>query len=135
MKLRLFYSDGGIHPVLGQVYCRRKQILDGDDEARYQRYIANTLSGIAQSVEDCERILSVVEAIMTGQEVESEVEGNDVDITLSGSGVQIDISINDDWVGKPEGLFLLSEFKVAMSAWKKFLMLPESLESEVTVEL
>lgn len=135
MKLKLFYADGGNHPVLGQVYYQCQEMLDGDEKARYQRYLANTLSSVAQTVEDCDRILTVVESIESCREDEAEVEGNDVDVTISKNGVQIDINVNDDWVGQPEGMFLLSEFKAVVCAWKEFLKLPESFESEVVVEL
>lgn len=133
MKLKLYYADGGEHPVLGQVYHQCQEVLGG--EARYQRYLANTLSGIAQSVEECERILSVVEKIEAGRLAETEVEGNDVDLTISKTSIQVDINVNDDWVGQPEGKFSLEEFKTAVTAWRDFLKLPESFESEVIVKL
>jgi hypothetical protein len=135
VKLKLFYADGGNHPVLGQVYHRCQEVSDGEEVARYQRYLANTLSGIAQTVEDCERILSTVETIETGHEVEAEIEGNAVDVTISKSGVQIDITVNDAWIGQPDGKFLFSEFRAAVEAWKRFLKLPETFDSEVTIEL
>jgi len=135
VKLKLFYADGGRHPVLGQVYHQCQEIMDEDGKARYQRYLANTLSGMAQSVEDCDQILSVMDNIETGKEVESEIEGNDIDVTITEAGVQIDINVNDDWVGQSEGVFSLCEFRAAITAWKDFLKLPESFDSEVIVEL
>ena len=135
MKLNLFYADWRNHPVLGKVYHKCQEITDGEEVVRYQRYLANTLSGIAQSVEDCDRIMSIVEAIETGRETEAEIEGNEIEVTISKTGVQIDITVNDAWVGQPEGRFLLSEFKAVVNAWKKFLSLPESFESEVVIEL
>jgi hypothetical protein len=135
VKLKLFYADGGNHPVLGQVYHQCQEISDGDEVERYQRYLVNTLSGVAQSVEDCDRIMSIIESIETGQEIEAKVEGNDIEITISKTGVQIDITVNDAWVGQPEGGFLLSEFSAVVNAWKRFLSLPESFEFEVVIEL
>lgn len=135
MKLMLYYSNGGNHPVLGQVYHRRQEFKDGDDVTRYQRYLANTLSCIAQSVDDCERVLSQIEKIEHGQESEFEIEGNEVDVSISKARIQVDITVNDDWVGQPEGRFSLREFKTVVAAWKMFLQLPESLDSKVEIEL
>lgn len=135
MQMKLFYADGGKHPVIGQVYHQCQEILNGDEKTRYQRYLANTLSNFAQSIEECDRILTIVERIETGLEIKAEIEGNDVSVTVSKNNVQIDINVNDDWIGNPEGKFLLIEFKTAINAWKAFLKLPESFGSEVVVNL
>lgn len=135
MKLKLYYADGGTHPVLGQVYHQCQEFKDGVDVARYQRYLANILSCIAQSIEDCDRILSQIEKIETGQESFYTVEGNDVDVTISKKGIQVDITVNDDWVGQREGQFSLGEFRSVIIAWRSFLHMPEALDSAVVLEL
>lgn len=135
MKLKLYYADGGNHPVLGQVYHQCQEFIDGRDVARYQRYLANILSCIAQSVGDCDRVLAEVERIEAGHESESEIEGNDVDVLISQNGIQVDINVNEEWIGQPEGRFSLSEFKAVVVAWRSFLQMPESFGSEVIVEL
>ncbi|OMH36540.1 hypothetical protein [Motiliproteus sp. MSK22-1] len=135
MKLKLYYADGGNHPVLGQVYHQCQEFIDGRDVARYQRYLANILSCIAQSVDDCDRVLAEVAMIEEGRESKSEIEGNDVDVLISLDGIQVDINVNDKWVGQPEGRFSLTEFKAVVAAWRKFLHMPESFNSEVIIEL
>ena len=135
MKLKLYYADGGNHPVLGQVYHQCQEFIDGRDLVRYQRYLANILSCIAQSVDDCDQVLAEVEIIEEGHESKSEIEGNDVDILISQDGIQVDINVNDEWVGQPEGRFSLIEFKAVVMAWKRFLQMPESFNSEVIIEL
>jgi len=135
VKLKLYYADGGNHPVLGQVYHQCQEFIDGSDVARYQRYLANILSCIAQSVDDCDRVLAEVEMIETGRESESELEGNDVDVLISQDGIQVDINVNDEWVGQPEGRFSLTEFKAVVAAWRRFLQMPEAFDSEVIIEL
>ncbi len=135
MKLKLYYADGGNHPVLGQVYHQCQEFIDGRDAARYQRYLANILSCITQSVNDCDRVLAEVEMIEKGQESESEIEGNNVDVLISQDGIQVDINVNDEWVGQPEGRFSLAEFKTVVAAWRRFLQMPESFKSEVIIDL
>lgn len=135
MKLKFYYADGGKHPIVGQVYHQCQQVIGGGETARYQRYLANTLSGLAQNPEDCVRILSLIEKIESRAETEIEVEGNDIGLTITSTGVQVDITINDDWMGQPEGKFQLRELKSAISGWQRFLGLPESFDSIVEVEL
>jgi len=103
MKLKLYYADGGNHPVLGKVYHQCQDMFDGDDVARYQRYLANTLSGIAQTPSDCDLILASVKKLESEQGAEFLIEGNDIDITVSKMKIQVDINVNDDWVDNPEG--------------------------------
>lgn len=134
-RLRLFYTDAGTHPVIGKLYYPRQEVIDGDEAPRYQRYIANTLSKIARSPEDCETILTHVASVESGAEADFEIEGNDVLATVSTSGVQIDILANDNWVGQPDGRFSLTEFRNAIGAWREFLRLPESTVSEIVRDL
>jgi len=135
MKLIFSYADGGKHPVLGQVFHKRQEVHGDGDVSRYQRYIANALSAVAQDVGDCDRILMYIEAIENEEETKIVVEGNDLDLTLNRTGVQVDIHVNDDWVDQPEGNFKLSEWKAAIIGWRQFLEMPESGESIVEMEL
>ncbi|MGF6458218.1 hypothetical protein [Pseudomonas frederiksbergensis] len=54
---------------------------------------------------------------------------------MDASGVQVDILINDDWIGQPEGKFTLQEWHLVLEQWRYFLGLPESLETVVSVKL
>ncbi len=135
MELTLFYVSGENHPIIGQVYYKCQEFKGGNEVVRYQRYLANILTFIAQSSVDCDRILSQIEKVETGQENRIEVEGNDVEVELLKTGIQVDITINDDWTDQPEGRFSLAEFKAVIIAWKQFLQLPESLDSKITIEL
>ncbi|ASA58307.1 hypothetical protein BSQ33_19195 [Vibrio gazogenes] len=136
MKLKCFYTDGGQNPNIGQVFQRRK-IIEGDSKQmeRYQRYLANTLSLIAPTIDDCDFVLCCIDKVESGTEAEFEVEGTDVDWVINASGVQINININDDWVDQPEGKFELNEVKVAVNGWKSFLCMSEAFDSIVEVEL
>ena len=135
MELTLFYVSGENHPIIGQVYYTRQKFKGGNEVVRYQRYLANILTFIAQSSADCDRILSQIEKVEIGRENRIEVEGNDVEVELLKTGIQVDITVNDDWTDQPEGRFSLAEFKAVIIAWRQFLQLPESLDSKITIEL
>ena len=134
MKIKFYYSDGGKHPVLGQVYHKCQQVI-GSHKERYQRYITNTLSMYISGQDDCNRVLSMIDNVEKGVDSQKIIEGNDVELTLSSGGVQIDILVNDDWIDKPEGYFSLDELKAVISGWRSFLSLSESLESSVEIEI
>ena len=139
MKLKLYCIDGGKHPILGKIYYRCQKILaDSDDEnqlERYERYLAHTLSAYAQTIDDCNCIFKLINNVEENIQPKASFNGNDVEISISERSVQINININEDWIDQPEGQFSLSEFKTVLTAWRDFLKLPESLESEIIVEI
>jgi hypothetical protein len=136
IKLKYFYTDGGQNKNIGQIFQRRKIIEGGSKEIeRYQRYLANTLSFIAPTIDDCDWILSCIEKVENRIEDKIEIEGVDTDFLIDGSGVQVNININDDWIDQPEGKFELDEVKAAVSGWKLFLGMPEAFDSIVEIEL
>lgn len=51
------------------------------------------------------------------------------------SGVQVDILVNDDWIGQPAGRFTLQEWRKILEKWKYFLELPKGSEEVVVVKL
>lgn len=72
---------------------------------------------------------------MSGESARIETGGNDVTLTMDRTGVQVDIDINDEWIGQSEGRFSLDEWRVVLWKWKCFLGMPESLSSVVQFEL
>ena len=135
MKLRFFYVDGGIHPILGQVFHWQQKATDGEAAARYNQYMCEVSSSIAQGVDDCDRLLHDINDVENGVRSEVETGGNDVTLMLKSSGVQVDININEDWIGQPDGRFKLSEWKAALIGWRRFLEMPRSLDSIVKVDV
>lgn len=133
MKFRFSYVDGGIHPKLGQVFHRRAEAIGNGDASRYNRYMCGVLNAIAQTPEDCDRLLSFIKRVEDEKDDQVETGGNDVTLTLKRSGVQVDIEINEDWVGQSEGNFTLQEWRVVLEGWRRFLELPESLWSVVDI--
>lgn len=134
MKIRFSYVDGGIHPKLGQVFHRRAEVIDCGDAPRYNRYMCGVLNAIAQTEENCDRLLSLIARVKDGKDDRVETGGNDVTLTLKRSGVQVDIEINENWVGQSEGHFTLQEWRVAIEGWRRFLQLPESLETVIDID-
>ncbi|WP_081712734.1 hypothetical protein [Cupriavidus taiwanensis] len=133
MKLVFSYIDGGVHPTAGQAFHWHPVATGSIDAPRYGRYVCGVLGAVAQSTSDCDRLLSYLNAVESGREARVETGGNDVTLTLTPEGVQVDIESNDDWVGKQEGRFSLREWQLVIDGWKRFLAMPPSLESAVEV--
>ena len=130
MKLRFSYVDGGIHPKLGRVFHWQQNAIGGQAAKRYSQYLCEVLSSVAQGVKDCDRLLHDIE---NGGRTEVETGGNDVTLTFRLSGVQVDINANEDWIGQSDGQ--LSEWKIALKGWRRFLEMPQSLDSVVDVDV
>ncbi|HVK54178.1 MAG TPA: hypothetical protein VM532_04020 [Burkholderiales bacterium] len=135
MKLRFFYVDGGIHPKLGQVFHWQQKVMGGEDKKRYTQYLCEVLSSVAQGVDDCDRLLDAIDNVESGTQTEIETGGNDVTLTFKASGVQVNINANEDWIGQPEGQFKLNEWKTALKGWRKFLEMPQSLDSILEIDV
>lgn len=138
MKIRFSYVDGGIHPTLGQVFHWQPRVMDDDggaDAKRYNQYLCEVLSSVAQGADDCDRLLQNINDVETGNQAEVETGGNDVTLTIRPTGVQVDIEVNEDWIGQPDGKFKLSEWKSALTGWRQFLEMPQSLKSVVEVDV
>lgn len=136
MRLIYSYIPGGEHPVIGQVLHRHAAAMGpADDVFRYNRYVCGVLGAIAQAIDDCDRLLDFLDAVESGREATVETGGNDVTLTMTAAGVQVDIEVNDDWVGSPEGHFSLQDWRLALEGWKRFLAMPQEADSVVEVDL
>lgn len=109
--------------------------MEGEDAERYQSYICEVLGAVAQRQIGCDRLLKNIEDIENGTKTEIETGGNDVALTFRPSGVQVDILPFEDWCDQPEGHFELRQWKIVLEAWRRFLGMPESLDSVVEVTL
>ena len=135
IRIKYFYVDAGTHPKLGKVFHWQQRAICGEFKERYNQYLCEVLSSVAQSVDDCDRILNYIHEVQIGNQTEIETGGNDVTLTLTQSGVQVDIEINEDWIGQAEGHFQLAEWEAALKGWRLFLEMPKSLDSFVEVDL
>jgi hypothetical protein len=135
MFFKFFYVSGGIHPLRGNIFYWKKEVFNGAEIDRYRRYICDVLGAIAQTIEDCDRLLACIEMVESGAGGPIETGGNDVTLTMDRSGIQVDIDINDEWIGQPDGKFSFKEWRIVLEKWRYFLGLPESLDSIVQFEL
>lgn len=135
MKIKFFYIDAGIHPKLGRVYHWQKKMIGEGDLNRYNRYICNVLGAVAQTPAACNEILKFIDDVENDIYSDIEVGGNDVTLKIGKFGVQVDIEINENWIGQEDGRFELSEWKSVLRGWQQFLEMPQSLDTVVEVEL
>jgi hypothetical protein len=135
IKIKFSHISGGMHPKLGQVFYVHIEAISGEDISRYNRYMCGILSVVAQCRDDCDRILQYINLVENGSKVQIETGGNDVSLTIRPKGVQVDIEINEEWIGQADGHFELDEWKAALVGWRQFLEMPESLESVLVIEI
>jgi hypothetical protein len=134
MRVKFWCAAGGHHPVLGLVWHRVAE-AEGPEAERYTRYVCNTISAVARSPSECERVAEAFLAVQSGARREAMVEGEDVTLHLSQQGVQVDIEVNEEWTGKNEGHFSLADYLAAVHAWQAFLLIPPGPQAELSIEL
>lgn len=135
MKLKFCYVSGGEHPVIGQVLYPAQIISESLDSDRYQRYLANAVGSVAREIADCDRLLALISSVENGEEELVAYDGDDVELAIKKDVVQVNIHANSEWVGKPEGRINMSYWKAAIEGRKRFLALPEKLDSIVEVDI
>ncbi len=127
-----FPGLGGRQPIF-----RRARVVDHetDYDDRHHVYICQLLESDYQSTYSCEAVLREIEKIERGEKQTSDASGNAWMTTITHEGVQIDSHTVPWWDEQPEGHFTLAEFKAALEGWKRFLQMPESLESRLVITL
>ncbi|MFJ2325819.1 hypothetical protein [Pseudomonas sp. NPDC087690] len=83
----------------------------------------------------CDRLLGYLAAVLDGTEQSICAGGNDVVLNIDTTGVQVDILINEDWIGQAESKFTLQEWQKILEGWKCLLELPKGSEEVVLVKL
>ncbi|EJN18271.1 hypothetical protein [Pseudomonas sp. GM80] len=136
MELKFFHHFAGNHPVVGEVFYEMAQVSPGQaGGARYELYVCSVLIAIAQYPAACDRLLGYLTSVMNGTEQSICAGGNDVVLNIDTTGVQVDISINDDWIGQPDSKFTLQEWQKVLENWKYLLELPQGSDEIVLVKL
>ncbi|WP_192558215.1 hypothetical protein [Pseudomonas allokribbensis] len=136
MDLKFYYAYGGIHPVIGPVfYASAAALPDQADSQRYDLYVCSVLMAIAQIPSSCERIINAISSIEDGIESSIVEGGNDVLLYMDATGVQVDIQVNDDWIGQPQGRFTLKEWRKVLEQWKRLLEMPEDSQEVLMLSL
>ncbi|WP_426155390.1 hypothetical protein [Pseudomonas sp. TSRC2-2] len=100
-----------------------------------ERFWFSMIQAIAQYSGHCDRLLESLTSVMNGTQLSVCEGGNDVVLNIDASGVQVDININDDWIGQPERKFSLQEWKKIIESWKYLLELPKGSDEIVLVKL
>jgi hypothetical protein len=135
MKLKFYFVAGGNHPKLGAVFYRMARAVGGEEASRYDQYMCEVLESLAQSTADCDQYLTDIASVEHGQIDRIETGANDVTLTITKAGVHVDIMVNEDWVGRPEANFTLGEWTAALAGWRRFLELPQSVDSFLEIDL
>jgi hypothetical protein len=135
MYLKFYYVSPGLNDR-GERVLFWQGSFEGDkgQKERYERYICNTLPAVAQTDRECAQLLSYLEMAERG-EGEYETGGNDVTLTITKTGVQVDIEVNEDWIAQKEGFFSLADWWAAVTGWQKFIKMDCDLKTSVDVEL
>ena len=124
--------DGGMHPIIGQVWHRFPTcVIEGGE--RYDRYLCSALFMLMHTPEDCANALALLDAVQAGQREITTFGLNDTEVTFTDRGAQVDISIEDE--ATADGLFSLAEFRQAVVAWNEFLSASCSRQYSVKVDL
>ncbi|MGX0891882.1 hypothetical protein AB7M22_003890 [Pseudomonas sp. ADAK2 TE3594] len=136
MELKFYHSSGGTYPNVGEVFHDVAEVSpEQEDAQRYDLYVCSVLGAIAQTPKSCDRLLGFLTSIEEGTEESISAGGNDVLLNMDASGVQVDILVNDDWIGQPESKFTLQEWRKILEQWKYLLELPKGSDEIVTVKL
>ena len=131
-KLVFYYVSPKGHPEL---FYRQSKALGEGDIDRYNLYMAQVLTGLACPIESCEVFLNNINDVENGRKCRVETGENDIVLDINNNYIQVSILSFDEWSNQPEGRFTLDEWKKALLGWKQFLSMPESLASELIVEL
>lgn len=111
------------------------QVTGPDPDGRYQRYLASGLGSMTRTVAACDLLLSLLEPVERGDEPSAGYEGEQVEITFTAAGAQIDITVEEAWTGQPEGRFGLDQVRAVIEAKRRFLAPPPSTDSVVELQL
>jgi hypothetical protein len=134
MKLKFCYLDGGFRSDGSQVLHSVGIVSDTPEQERYQLYLGSAVGNVGRRTENCDHALSLIDAAQRGEAGPFEYNVDDVQINVASNKIQVDINVNDDWVGKPEGLIDTDVWKQALEGKKRFLALPVALKSVVELD-
>lgn len=133
MILTFSCVDGGLHPIVGQVWHRFAACLCAGG-ARYDHYLCSALCMTMHTPDDCATALALIDLVRTGQSEERAFGLNDTVVTFRERDARVEILIEDE-CDPAEGLFGLAEFRKAVVAWREFLSEPCVRARSVEVDI
>jgi hypothetical protein len=134
MKLKLFYSDGGIAPNGVHVLHSLAVVSNTKERERYQRYLGGALGSVVRHPENCDAVLTLIAAAQRGEPGPFEYDADDVELNINAKFVQVNIVINEDWTDQAEGRIDTEIWKQVLEGKKRFLALPKTMESVVEID-
>jgi hypothetical protein len=140
LKLRFFYICSGtyFHEEMDRPDCRINAEIIGSMPSHshpYTKYLASALQSDFPSPAYCEKVLENISKVNRGELPKTDWAGNAFVTEIYFDRVQIE---HQQFAGDPEWPMWscsLAEFETALKAWKRFLEMPVSADSEVIVEL
>jgi hypothetical protein len=140
LELRFSYICSGTYFYEGvnRPDCRRTAEIIGfapNHSHPYTKYLASALQSDFPSLARCDEVLENISKVNRGELIKVDWAGNSFSIDIYLDHVQIE---HQHFAGDPKWPMWscsLAEFIAAIEAWKSFLGLPVSADSEVTVEL
>jgi len=134
--LKFSYIDANHDPDEKPIHQPICYITSSDDCVRFQKYLADTISSIASSIEKCDLVLSNIKQFEESGEFLLVLKSDDAEFIIDRAGVvQVIKSVAGKWVNKPDGRFLLRSVIKTLKARRHFLEMPASLETSHVVEL
>ncbi|MFV1985401.1 MAG: hypothetical protein ACC657_17770 [Thiohalomonadales bacterium] len=136
ISLKFSYVDNAVHQHEAHNYQQVCYISAGDDTVRYQQYIANSLSLIATSATQCDKILNDIKKFEESDRYLMVINGTDVELIVDRTNVVQVIKLNKStWVNQADGRFYLNTIKKAFQGWRDFLKMPKAIDTVYEVEL
>lgn len=136
MKVRLFYhetiSSNGLHRSLWDT-----AIADGPSGRDVGKYLLTALHTNlpAHSTHHVESVLARVAKIESGELNEYECEGQGFIHHITRSRVRFEHTIFGECPEWPIWCCTFAQYKTALQGYRRFLDLPKSIDSELTIEL
>ena len=99
------------------------------DSGRYMEFI--NLQTIADDVEQCDRILAIVDDVISGKKSEPYMAygKNDYVLDVYKDFVNFDLLFSEDLTENPDGDFDIEVFREILTQWRKFLLMPVKMDT------
>ncbi|WP_409306635.1 hypothetical protein [Pectobacterium sp. B1J-3] len=131
--IRFYCQYGGHHPIAGEVWYRIA-VADGYQSERYGRYLCAALTMMVHTPSECLNVMTLIDSVAAGESEEECWGLNDTSVTFNADGAQVEILIEED-PDMSAAHFSLQEYRQVVYGWHQFLLMPESLESQLQLVL
>lgn len=136
MKLHFGYKNVQAH--VNGIDLRHSATVkerETDWDYPYNKYLCGWLESDVQTARGCSGILSQIAELERHERDSICGSGNAWFVTIYREYVEFELQTADDDPEWPIWKCSLDEVKIALTGWQKFLEMPESLESQVEIDL